>query len=84
MSDISTESAKTVAEYIRVRMKDHGVLQKDLITVIEAATGHGSKGYVSERVNGHFAWSISELDIIAPLIGCTDSFDLMRKAATHR
>ena len=82
MSDIATGSAAIVAAYIQMKMDTSmpKVMQKDILETISVKIGERSKGYVSGRVTGKYAWSITELDAIAPLIGCRDSFDIMHKA----
>ena len=82
MSDTATGSAAIVAAYIQMKMESMTpkVLQKDIYEAIKTKTSHKSKGYTSERMTGKYAWSIPELDVIAPLLGCRDSFDIMNKA----
>jgi hypothetical protein len=80
MSDISTSSADLVAAYIRLKMVEFDLTQKDIQNKLTETIGARSKGYVSGRVSGKYAYSVAELDAIAPMIGLHDAFDVMSNA----
>lgn len=56
------------------------ILQKTITEAVNNGTSHRSKGYVSERMNEKASWSLEDLEVIAPIVGCVDGFDLMLKA----
>jgi hypothetical protein len=80
MSDISTSSADLVAAYIRLKMVEFDLTQKDIQNKLTETIGTRSKGYISGRVSGKYAYSVAELDAIAPMIGLSDAFEIMGNA----
>lgn len=80
MSDTPSGNALIIADYVRTRMKELSVTQEDVRAILAANTTHDSKGYVQGRVSGKYSWSITELELIAPLIKCEDAFDVAYKA----
>ena len=54
-----------IGAYLDARMKDKHLTQMD----IAKAIGRKAQSYVSDRLTGKKSFLISELDIIAPMVG---------------
>lgn len=62
-----------IGAYLDARMKDKHLTQMD----IAKAIGRKAQSYVSDRLTGKKSFLISELDIIAPMVGLPDSLALI-------
>ena len=62
-----------IGAYLDARMKDKHLTQVD----IAKAIGRKAQSYVSDRLTGKKSFLISELDIIAPMVGLPDSLALI-------
>lgn len=71
-------STKAIAAYIDARRRERGVTQSRMARAIRDTT-HPS--YVSVRLAGRKAWTLDDLDAIAPLLGHVTALDLIAAAA---
>jgi transcriptional regulator with XRE-family HTH domain len=69
-----------IGAYLDARMKDKHLTQVD----IAKAIGRKAQSYVSDRLTGKKSFLISELDIIAPMVGLPDSLALIAASGGRR
>lgn len=69
-----------IGAYLDARMKDKHLTQVD----IAKAIGRKAQSYVSDRLTGKKSFLISELDIIAPMVGLPDSLALIAASVGRR
>ena len=69
-----------IGAYLDARMKDKHLTQMD----IAKAIGRKAQSYVSDRLTGKKSFLISELDIIAPMVGLPDSLALIAASVGRR
>lgn len=62
-----------IGAYLDARMKDKHLTQMDIAKAIDRK----AQSYVSDRLTGKKSFLISELDIIAPMVGLPDSLALI-------
>lgn len=65
-----------IGAYLDARMKDKHLTQMDIAKAIDRK----AQSYVSDRLTGKKSFLISELDIIAPMVGLPDSLALIAAA----
>lgn len=64
--------ATAVAAAVRTAAREAGVTQVEMARVLGRA-----QSYVSVRWSGRKAWTLDELDVIAPLVGVTSALALI-------
>ena len=69
-----------IGAYLDARMKDKHLTQVD----IAKAIGRKAQSYVSDRLTGKKSFLISELDIIAPMVGLHDSLAFIAASVRPR
>lgn len=69
-----------IGAYLDARMKDKHLTQMDIAKAIDRK----AQSYVSDRLTGKKAFLISELDIIAPMVGLPDSLALIAASVGRR
>lgn len=69
-----------IGAYLDARMKDKHLTQMDIAKAIDRK----AQSYVSDRLTGKKSFLISELDIIAPMVGLPDSLALIAASAGRR
>lgn len=69
-----------IGAYLDARMKDKHLTQMD----IAKAIGRKAQSYVSDRLTGKKSFLISELDIIAPMVGLPDSLAFIAASVGRR
>ena len=69
-----------IGAYLDARMKDKHLTQMD----IAKAIGRKAQSYVSDRRTGKKSFLISELDIIAPMVGLPDSLAFIAASVGRR
>lgn len=69
-----------IGAYLDARMKDKHLTQVD----VAKAIGRKAQSYVSDRLTGKKSFLISELDIIAPMVGLPDSLALIAASVGRR
>ena len=79
MSIQASSTDRTVSSYIRNRMNELGIQQKAFVEAI----GRNSQSYISDRMTCKKSWELSELDIIAPLIGLPNALALIAAASGY-
>jgi transcriptional regulator with XRE-family HTH domain len=79
MKETNSPTNNAVASYMRLRMKALGITQED----ISRRIGRKSQSYVSNCLNGVSSWRLTELDMIAPMLGLSDALSLIAEARGH-
>lgn len=74
------DSTKKLARYIDALRTKRGITQKALAAAIPGS----HQSYLSVRLNGHAAWTMDDLDHIAPLLGYPDAIGLIVAASNER
>ncbi len=69
-----------IGAYLDARMKDKHLTQMDIAKAIDRK----AQSYVSDRLTGKKSFLISELDIIAPMVGLPDSPALIAASVGRR
>lgn len=64
-------TADLVAGEVRAQMARRNLKSRALVPVLGL-----SQGQVSQRINGHIEWRLSEIDVLADFLGC-DPSDLL-------
>ena len=70
-------TADLVAGEVRAQMARRNLKSRALVPVLGL-----SQGQVSQRINGHIEWRLSEIDVLADFLGC-DPSDLLEIGRAH-
>lgn len=68
-------TAKTVAQFVRMQIEEKGFSQEEIGEVIGR-----TQSYASLRIKGLKPWSVDELDVLSKTLGYKDAFELIKKA----
>ena len=75
------ESTKLIAEFVEERRRAKSLTQKQIASALGEKT---SQSYVSVRLRGKAAWTMDDLDAIAPLIDFDNAIELIGNLARKR
>lgn len=74
------DTATEMAQIIKEMVTDRGITQEAL----QRAIGKKARSYVSYRLNGKRAWTLDELDAIAPLLGYRNGLKLISEMIARK